>query len=215
MSYPFYPEYGFLFDYEVTQFPGIGDLLGLLGKGEELAKQRRALGLTQQQVADRANINIRQYQRLENGERSMEGTSLRLGLSVCYALNIDPMFYCAAYRNEQIQLQKEERQSEHDRKPTGRENYKYLLYYSKDDDMIGDLIAVEYGTDMDSAYEGIARAIRDELSTLDEYRGCGIDVYPYERMCSGRYAIQAVVLPPSAPSNEIVEFTVVEQLCKH
>lgn len=52
--------------------------------------QREALGMTQQQVADAAGILLRQYQRLESGERSMASTSLRIGLSVCDALKLDP-----------------------------------------------------------------------------------------------------------------------------
>lgn len=55
-----------------------------------LRHQREALGMTQQQVADTAGILLRQYQRLESGERSMASTSLRIGLSVCDALKLDP-----------------------------------------------------------------------------------------------------------------------------
>ena len=93
----FYPsKYGFLFEEEIDYVPGIGDMITVLGPGEELAKQREALGLTQQQVADRAGILIRQYQRLESGERSLASTSFRIGLNVCYALQIVPRFYCEA-----------------------------------------------------------------------------------------------------------------------
>ncbi len=52
--------------------------------------QRKALGMSQQAVADAAKINIRQYQRLEKGERSMSSTSLRIGLAVCDVLKLDP-----------------------------------------------------------------------------------------------------------------------------
>lgn len=55
-----------------------------------LKHQREGLGMTQQQVADTAGILLRQYQRLESGERSMASTSLRIGLSVCDALKLDP-----------------------------------------------------------------------------------------------------------------------------
>ena len=55
-----------------------------------LRHQREGLGMTQQQVADAAGILLRQYQRLESGERSMASTSLRIGLSVCDALKLDP-----------------------------------------------------------------------------------------------------------------------------
>lgn len=55
-----------------------------------LRNQREALGLTQQQVADRAKIQLRQYQRLESGERSIYGASFRTAISVCKALKLDP-----------------------------------------------------------------------------------------------------------------------------
>ena len=52
--------------------------------------RREQLNLTQQQVADMAGIQIRQYQRLESGERSIVGSSMRIGLSVCAVLKLDP-----------------------------------------------------------------------------------------------------------------------------
>lgn len=55
-----------------------------------LLYQREAMGLTQQAVANAAGINIRQYQRLESGERSVSSTSLRIGLAVCDVLKLDP-----------------------------------------------------------------------------------------------------------------------------
>ena len=54
-------------------------------------KSRRAqLGLTQQEVADLAHIQLGQYQRLEAGKEYLGGTSMRIGLSVCAALLLDP-----------------------------------------------------------------------------------------------------------------------------
>jgi len=55
-----------------------------------LRHQREGLGMTQQEVANAAGILLRQYQRLESGERSMASTSLRIGLAVCDALKLDP-----------------------------------------------------------------------------------------------------------------------------
>lgn len=50
--------YGFLFcDTELV--PGIGPMEYVIMQGNELAVQRKALGLTQQQVADWAGVNIR------------------------------------------------------------------------------------------------------------------------------------------------------------
>ena len=55
-----------------------------------LRHRREELHLTQQQVADRANIKLRQYERFEMGERSLSGASMRVGLSVCCVLKLDP-----------------------------------------------------------------------------------------------------------------------------
>lgn len=55
-----------------------------------LLTRRQQLGMTQQQVADAAGIQLRQYQRLESGERSMSGASMRIGLSICTVLKLDP-----------------------------------------------------------------------------------------------------------------------------
>ena len=58
--------------------------------GDTLRHRRTQLGLTQQQVADAAHILVRQYQRLESGERSMSGASLRIAMAICDVLRLDP-----------------------------------------------------------------------------------------------------------------------------
>lgn len=55
-----------------------------------LKNRRLELELTQQQVADIAKIQLRQYQKLESGERSIYGASFRIAISVCKALQLDP-----------------------------------------------------------------------------------------------------------------------------
>lgn len=55
-----------------------------------LYRRRNQMKLTQQQVADKANITIRQYQRLESGERNMHSASLQVALSICDVLKLDP-----------------------------------------------------------------------------------------------------------------------------
>lgn len=61
----------------------------LSGKGI-LQTRRKELGFTQQQVADMAKIQLRQYQRFENGERELHSASMRIGLSICAVLKLDP-----------------------------------------------------------------------------------------------------------------------------
>ena len=58
-----------------------------------LQQRRKELRLTQQQVADKAGIQLRQYQRLESGERDITASSGRIILSICYALKLDPFLF--------------------------------------------------------------------------------------------------------------------------
>ena len=55
-----------------------------------LLSRREQLGLTQQQVADIARVQLRQYQRIESGERHIMGCTMKIGLAVCAALLLDP-----------------------------------------------------------------------------------------------------------------------------
>ena len=50
---------------------------------------RDKLGFTQQQVADRAKIQLRQYQRFESGERALSSSSFRIACAVIKALELD------------------------------------------------------------------------------------------------------------------------------
>lgn len=58
-----------------------------------LFQRRKELKMTQQQVADKAGIQLRQYQRLENGERNISSSSGRIMLSICKALMLDPYLF--------------------------------------------------------------------------------------------------------------------------
>lgn len=55
-----------------------------------LLNRRKQLNLTQQQVADKAGIDIRQYQKFESGEQKFQNTSMKIGLAVCKALELNP-----------------------------------------------------------------------------------------------------------------------------
>lgn len=74
------------------QFPTSPDGRFFLGQsdGQILRDRREQLSLTQQQVADIAGVQLKQYQRLETEERTLSGCSMRIGLAVCAALLLDP-----------------------------------------------------------------------------------------------------------------------------
>ena len=60
-----------------------------------LKKQRNQLGLTQQEVAEKAGINIKQYQRFETGERELTDASFMTTYQVLKALEMDATKYAA------------------------------------------------------------------------------------------------------------------------
>ena len=58
--------------------------------GKILRKAREMQGMSQMQVATLAGINIGQYQRLEYGVRDFEQCSMKVGIAICYVLNLNP-----------------------------------------------------------------------------------------------------------------------------
>ncbi len=74
------------------EFPQSADgrYMAFLSDDGVLKSRRAQLGLTQQEVADLAHIRLSQYQRLESGEKYLAGSSMKIGLSVCAALLLDP-----------------------------------------------------------------------------------------------------------------------------
>lgn len=64
--------------------------LGTLREAQIITARRKALGFTQQQVAVEAGLQIRQYQRFEYGERLVSKASMKQGLRICAALELDP-----------------------------------------------------------------------------------------------------------------------------
>ena len=57
---------------------------------EILREARTKKGFSQQQVATLAGVHIRQYQRIEYGERTIGSINMRFGLAVCAILEINP-----------------------------------------------------------------------------------------------------------------------------
>ena len=62
----------------------------LTSQKDILRKARKKAGLSQAEVADIAEITIRQYQSFELGERSLVSASLKIAYSICEALGISP-----------------------------------------------------------------------------------------------------------------------------
>ena len=62
----------------------------LSSQSEILRSARERLGYSQQYIARELGFHIRQYQRFEYGERSLESCSMKTGLKICAILQIDP-----------------------------------------------------------------------------------------------------------------------------
>ena len=74
------------------------DALSEKEKSRILRRKRIELGLTQQQIADRAGILVRQYQKFEGGERDIMNASFDLACKVIEAVGMNPdEFYHGEY----------------------------------------------------------------------------------------------------------------------
>ena len=65
-----------------------------------LREARKANGMTQQQVADKANISLRHYQKFECGDRKITNASFCIAMAVIEALMLNPEIFI--YIGEQI-----------------------------------------------------------------------------------------------------------------
>ncbi len=69
--------------------------------GSILRERRLALGLTQQQIADKAGIKLQHYQAFEGGQRNLMTASFRIACSVLEALDLDiAKYYSGEYAPE-------------------------------------------------------------------------------------------------------------------
>lgn len=77
--------------YKTPKDEVLGDSFYRIQTSGGILKQRREeLGMTKQQVANKAHILLKQYTRLENDERDIAGSSFRIAMSICHALELDP-----------------------------------------------------------------------------------------------------------------------------
>ena len=63
------------------------------GEKDVLIEARKKLGLTQQQVADKAGVAMRHYQMFEGGTRKLSTSSFNLASKVLKALELDLTTY--------------------------------------------------------------------------------------------------------------------------
>ena len=71
-------------------------------EAEIIRARRIELGISQQDLATAVGLQIRQYQRFEYGERLVSKASLKQGLRICAALELDP--FKLAFGSEPVLL---------------------------------------------------------------------------------------------------------------
>ena len=79
-------------------------------KKDSILREKRVVqGMTQQMVADKAKVSLRQYQRFESGERNIMTCSFQMACRIIEALGMDISdFYHGEYAfGEEIMLSKE------------------------------------------------------------------------------------------------------------
>lgn len=77
----------------VTEMFGETWEVGQLYEYQILAQRRKELKLKQHEVAEMAGVQLRQYQRLESGERNITASSGKVMLAVCEVLKLDPYLF--------------------------------------------------------------------------------------------------------------------------
>ena len=97
---------------------------------------------------------------------------------------------------------------------------KYLLYRS-----LGDidksvkkheLVAVEFGKDIDDVTDALIKAVSDDLAAMPEYENCEAAAYAPEPIKSFRqvrryqYEMMGIVYPRYADKNVLIDFGIVE-----
>jgi transcriptional regulator with XRE-family HTH domain len=65
----------------------------MLSEQSILRRARAKLGLTQQQVAEKAGIHMQQYQKFETGTRDLSSSSFHIACRVLEALELDIVRY--------------------------------------------------------------------------------------------------------------------------
>lgn len=74
----------------IMSFNGKEEEMYVVHQEHYIIKQHREkLGYTQQQIADKCGMTVRQYQRYESGEKSIYSSSFNFGVKICHYLQID------------------------------------------------------------------------------------------------------------------------------
>ena len=185
-----------------------------------LSEQRKAMGLSQQQVAVAAGINLRQYQRLESGERSMCSASLRIGLAVCDVLGLDPHRFVPTHPHAEVDPADGCRYIKIEERPNHRmKKYKVFRSLGKVDEGVQkhELVDVVYGRDIHAVTDKLMKAVNDDAIGLSQYeKGFTAFAKSPERI-DGRqvkryqYCMLVILEPDYGEQNDLLEYGIMEE----
>ena len=80
-----------------------------------------------------------------------------------------------------------------------------------------ELVVVEHGANIYAVADAIVKAVRDDITGIEEYQSYEVEVYAPEPVPSGRrikryaYSIMTVVSPANGKLGDILEYGVVEE----
>ena len=98
---------------------------------------------------------------------------------------------------------------------------KYLLYRSfgnlEKDVKKHELVAVEYGKDIDDVADALIKAAADDLAGMPEYERCETAAYApepvksFRRVRRYRYEMMGIVYPKYAEENVLIDYGIIEE----
>lgn len=80
-----------------------------------------------------------------------------------------------------------------------------------------ELVAVEYGPDINTVTNDLVRDVTDDLAEMPEYAGCETTsfipepVQPFRKVKRYSYVMIGQIIPPNAPQNILIEYGVIEE----
>ena len=80
-----------------------------------------------------------------------------------------------------------------------------------------ELVAVEYGEDIEDVTDALVKAVEDDLASSPEYAGCRTGAYAptfpssFRRTTRYDYEMKGVVYPKSGPKNTVIDFGIIEE----
>ena len=82
-----------------------------------------------------------------------------------------------------------------------------------------ELVAVEFGKNIEEVTEDLIKAVEDDLASSPEYKGCRTGAYAptfvqaHRKVTRYHYEILGIVYPKCASENILIDFGIIEEEC--